>query len=382
MSSKHAFQTGQNVHTPTNRTYDTIADRDNDIPLDQPIPPATTVPPFQVPENINKEVRVNLPAVTYSKMYQVTPTVLWSSQPVSETLAQVLATGNTTGGTDIVVDTGDKITITDAPTIGADGANKTYVDGNNSTQDTAIGLNTTHRTSAGTDHSDVGLNNTHRASAGVDHSDVVLNNTHRGSDGTDHSDVVLNNTHRTSDGSDHTFIDQSVVSGSSPLFSTQSPSDNSTKAATTAYADAAGGGGVVQTYGELRRSTNGAQTAFTTKTKIQFDEEGESQNMTVSLANGRITADIDSTYLVSITGASTFDISNKFSFYVRKNGVSGSDLTITCGESSVADACEAVAGRKLYVLDANDYVEMWIDCEASFKDFDLQAGFTFNMIRV
>jgi hypothetical protein len=36
--------------------------------------------------------------------------------------------------------------------------------------DTAVGLNTTHRTSAGTDHSDVGLNNTHRTSNGSDHS--------------------------------------------------------------------------------------------------------------------------------------------------------------------------------------------------------------------
>ncbi len=63
----------------------------------------------------------------------------------------------------------------------------------------AIGLNTTHRGSDGTDHSDVGLNNTHRTSAGTDHSDVGLNNTHRGSDG-----------------SDHGFIDQSVVIGSAP----------------------------------------------------------------------------------------------------------------------------------------------------------------------
>jgi len=35
----------------------------------------------------------------------------------------------------------------------------------------------------------------------------------------DLADVALNNTHRTSDGSDHTFIDQSVVSGSNPTFS-------------------------------------------------------------------------------------------------------------------------------------------------------------------
>ena len=55
---------------------------------------------------------------------------------------------------------------------------------------TAIGLNTTHRSSDGKNHSDVVLNNTHRGSDGKDHSDVVLNNTHRGSNGNDHSNVV------------------------------------------------------------------------------------------------------------------------------------------------------------------------------------------------
>ena len=80
-----------------------------------------------------------------------------------------------------------------------------------------ISENTSHRGSDGKDHSDVGLNNNHRGSAGTDHSDVGLNNTHRTSDGKDHSDVGLNNTHRTSNGSDHTYIDQSVVSGASPV---------------------------------------------------------------------------------------------------------------------------------------------------------------------
>lgn len=45
---------------------------------------------------------------------------------------------------------------------------------------------------------------------------IESNVTHSASDGTDHSDVVLSNTHRPSDGSDHTFIDQSVIIGSSP----------------------------------------------------------------------------------------------------------------------------------------------------------------------
>jgi len=37
-------------------------------------------------------------------------------------------------------------------------------------------------------------------------------------DGKSHSDVILNNTHRSSNGSNHSFIDQSVVIGSSPAF--------------------------------------------------------------------------------------------------------------------------------------------------------------------
>jgi len=60
----------------------------------------------------------------------------------------------------------------------------------------AVGLNTTHRASNGTDHANVVLNDTHRGSDGKNHSDVVLNNAHRVADGKSHSDVVLNNTHR------------------------------------------------------------------------------------------------------------------------------------------------------------------------------------------
>jgi hypothetical protein len=51
---------------------------------------------------------------------------------------------------------------------------------------TAVGSNTTHRSSDGSDHSKVGANETA----------IALNTTHRGSAGTDHSDVGLNNTHR------------------------------------------------------------------------------------------------------------------------------------------------------------------------------------------
>ena len=86
--------------------------------------------------------------------------------------------------------------------------------------DTEIGLNTTHRSSDGSDHSKVGtnetaigLNTTHRGSVGTDHSDVGLNTTHRSSDGSDHSKVGtnetaigLNTTHRSSDGTNHSNV--------------------------------------------------------------------------------------------------------------------------------------------------------------------------------
>jgi len=64
----------------------------------------------------------------------------------------------------------------------------------------------------------IDLNTTHRSSSGTDHSDVVLNNTHRASAGIDHSDVVLNNAHRVSNGADHSFIDQDVTVAGSPQF--------------------------------------------------------------------------------------------------------------------------------------------------------------------
>jgi len=110
----------------------------------------------------------------------------------------------------------NKITALDTGVAGTDAVNVTQMttitDPNTTHRSSAgtdhsdVGLNNTHRSSAGTDHSDVGLNNTHRTGDGSDHSDVGLNNTHRSSDGKGHSDVVLNNTHRTGDGSDHADV--------------------------------------------------------------------------------------------------------------------------------------------------------------------------------
>lgn len=45
-----------------------------------------------------------------------------------DTLASILGAGNNTGGNDIVVDTGDKITLVDAPVLATDAVNKNYVD--------------------------------------------------------------------------------------------------------------------------------------------------------------------------------------------------------------------------------------------------------------
>lgn len=56
----------------------------------------------------------------------------------------------------------------------------------------------------------IALNTTHRSSIGSDHADVVNNTTHRSSSGVDHADVVSNTTHRSSNGSDHGWLNQNV----------------------------------------------------------------------------------------------------------------------------------------------------------------------------
>ena len=208
----------------------------------------------------------------------------------SDALDEVLAIGNTTGGTDIVVSTGDVITVTDAPVAGTDGTNKTYVDGENATQDTAIGLNTTHRASAGIDH----------------------------------SDVVLNNTHRTSDGSDHSFLDQSVVSGASPLFATQTPADNSTKAATTEYVDDAVAAVTIPDIScKVKKSTgqtisNNTATIATWNTET-YDTDGMHDNVT---NNSRITIKTAGKYHFSCYGAWTGNSTGSRIIDFLKNGTS------------------------------------------------------------
>lgn len=55
-------------------------------------------------------------------------TTLSTGTPATPTLAAVLAQGNQSGGSDLIIDTGDVLTITDAPTDATDAANKSYVD--------------------------------------------------------------------------------------------------------------------------------------------------------------------------------------------------------------------------------------------------------------
>lgn len=67
---------------------------------------------------------------------------------------------------------------------------------------TAIGLNTTHRTSDGKDHSDVVLNNTHRTGDGSDHANVSQNTTDIGTLETTKLDSVVAGDNITVDNTD------------------------------------------------------------------------------------------------------------------------------------------------------------------------------------
>ncbi len=77
-------------------------------------------------ENIGKVVRVDV-GPTFYILEAITPTWLEITTSASQSLAGSLLVGNVTGGTDIIVETGDMITITDAPVLGTDGANMAFV---------------------------------------------------------------------------------------------------------------------------------------------------------------------------------------------------------------------------------------------------------------
>jgi len=167
------------IHATVARVYADIAARDADSAFNT----AT--------ENIDKIVRIDSP-VSYYILTAITPT--WSEftstagdewTELSDTPGSIsanLAVQGNPGGT--ALEFGQALDTTDSPTF----ANITVpgsVDGRDVSADGA---------------------------------NVDLNTTHRSSSGTDHSDVVLNNTHRDSSGIDHAFIDQSVTTLASPQF--------------------------------------------------------------------------------------------------------------------------------------------------------------------
>ena len=94
-------------HALTARLYADIAARDADTA-------------FQVTANIDKLVRVTAPAVDYHSLLSVGPTV-WSVGMLGgdDTLAEILVKGNTTGGTDLIISTGDDLLVTDHMTVGS-----------------------------------------------------------------------------------------------------------------------------------------------------------------------------------------------------------------------------------------------------------------------
>jgi hypothetical protein len=171
---------------------------------------------------------------------------------VNNELSEILANGNTTGGSDIVINTGDVVNITDAPILGTSGANKTYVDGENATQDTAIGLNTTHRSSDGSDHSFInqdvtttgtptfgvttlGDSSQLATSAAPTADEDIVNKLYvDGENTTQDIAIGLNTTHRSSDGSDHSFINQDVTTTGTPTFGVTTLGDSSQLATSAA----------------------------------------------------------------------------------------------------------------------------------------------------
>lgn len=102
--------------------------------------------------NIGKVVKVTA-GPTFYLLLSTGPSPIWLeiTTSVSQSLAGALAIGNTSGGSDLVMQTGDMITITDAPVGGTDGANKAYVDAQVGTADTLAEVLGLGNTTGGTD---------------------------------------------------------------------------------------------------------------------------------------------------------------------------------------------------------------------------------------
>ena len=111
----HKDLTLDDIHALVSRVYADIAARDADTAFNG------------VSTNINKVVRVDSP-IAFFILSSTVPTWQEFTSTETDTLAEILAGGNTTGGSDIVVQTGDVITLTDLPSADTDAANKDYVD--------------------------------------------------------------------------------------------------------------------------------------------------------------------------------------------------------------------------------------------------------------
>lgn len=157
--------------------------------------------------------------------------------------------------------------------------------------DTAVGLNTTHRTSDGSDHTFIdqdvtsgssptldGANITGVDAANVDIADadgLITATDVEGALAENRTAVNLNTTHRSSNGSDHTFIDQSVVSGASPTFDganiTGVPASGLDVASGyILVGNATGVGAAVQVSGDIALTSAGAATVSKVQ-NVTFD---------------------------------------------------------------------------------------------------------------
>lgn len=157
--------------------------------------------------------------------------------------------------------------------------------------DTAVGLNTTHRTSDGSDHTFIdqdvtsgssptldGSNITGVDAANVDIADadgLITATDVEGALAENRTAINLNTTHRSSNGSDHTFIDQSVVSGASPTFDganiTGVPASGLDVASGyILVGNATGVGAAVQVSGDIALTSAGAATVSKVQ-NVTFD---------------------------------------------------------------------------------------------------------------
>lgn len=92
-------------HAVTAATYADIAARDADTAF------------HSDSANVSKAVRVDSP-VSYYLLVSITPAWIELSSTELDTLAEVLANGNTTGGSDLIVSTGDDLLVTDHMSVG------------------------------------------------------------------------------------------------------------------------------------------------------------------------------------------------------------------------------------------------------------------------